>query len=260
MSEQIEQTFQVSGAARLEVANIRGSVEVRSGADGTVRVAAVKHADGDADRTEVEIRQEVDGAVKAVTRFPKDKWDWLRGSHPCRVDYIVTAPRRCSIKISGVSNEAKIEDFEGDFEISTVSGDLTLRGLSGPLRLHSVSGRVTGESLAGDLRLDTVSGEARLHNSDLPSIRAETVSGIMDFQTALGAGPYRFNSVSGAVRLRVPPETKCSLELRTVSGKISAKLPVTAKTHLHDTQLLDVQGGGVDVHMNSVSGWLALES
>jgi hypothetical protein len=82
----------------------------------------------------------------------------------------------------------------------------------------------------------------------------------MDFQTALGAGPYRFNSVSGAVRLRVPPETKCSLELRTVSGKISAKLPVTAKTHLHDTQLLDVQGGGVDVHMNSVSGWLALES
>jgi hypothetical protein len=260
-SELVEQTYQVSGTPRLEVSNICGSVEIRPGSEGTIHVIARKHTNsGDAERTVVEIQQQADGTVKAVTRFPKEKWDWLRGTHPCDVDYIVTAPRNSSLKISGVSNTALIEDFDCDIEVSTVSGDVVLHALTGALRVHSVSGHITAEGLSSALRIDTVSGEVRIQNSTLPSIKAETVSGIMDFQTGLGDGPYAFNSVSGAVRLRVPPETKCSLELHTVSGRISTKLPVTTRARMRDGQLYQVQGGGVDVRMNSVSGWMAIES
>ncbi|MEW6093409.1 MAG: hypothetical protein AB1531_05520, partial [Chloroflexota bacterium] len=61
-SEKIEQTFQISGAARLEVSNIRGSTEIRAGEDGVIHVEAVKHADsGDNERTEIQISQEPDG-------------------------------------------------------------------------------------------------------------------------------------------------------------------------------------------------------
>ncbi len=259
--EKFEQVFQVSEPAHLIVKNIRGSVEIRSGEDGITRVTAFKHNDsGDAKRTEIEIQQEMDGAVTTATRFPEGGWDWLIGSRPCRVDYIVTAPRQCSLKVSGVSNNALIENLDGEFEIDTVSGDLTLRGLSGSLRLHTVSGAVTGERVTGTLLLDTVSGDVHFHESSLPSVKAETVSGKMDFQTALGEGPYYFGSVSGAVRLRVPPETGCSVELHSVSGKVSAKLPVTAQTRLNGAHLLQVQNGGVEVRMNSISGWLAIES
>jgi len=257
----LERAFTVTAPARLKLSNIRGSVVIRSGEDGTIRVTAVKQADsGDAKRTEIELLQEADGTVKAATRFPEDSWGWLFGSRPCRVDYIVTAPHQCSFKVNGVSSNILIENFDGEFEIGTVSGDLTLGTLSGPLHLHSVSGVVTGERMTGTLVMDTVSGDVRLNESNLASVKAETVSGKMDFQTALGEGPYYFGSVSGAVRLRVPPETSCSVELRSVSGKVSAKLPVTAQARLNGAHLLQVQSGGVEVRMNSVSGWLAIES
>jgi DUF4097 and DUF4098 domain-containing protein YvlB len=259
-NETLEQAFTVTTPARLKLSNIRGSVEIRSGEDRAIRVTAVKHADsGDTKRTEIELLQEADGTVKVATRFPEGSWGWLFGSRPCRVDFIVTAPRQCSLKVNGVSSDIRVENFDGEFEIGTVSGDLILGGLSGPLHLHTVSGAVTGERMTGTLVMDTVSGDVRLNESSLGSVKAETVSGKMDFQTALGEGPYYFGSVSGAVRLRVPPETGCSVELRSVSGKVSAKLPVTAQTLLNGAHLLQVQNGGVEIRMNSVSGWLAVE-
>ena len=47
-----EKTFNVSGTACLELSNIRGSVDIRSGDDGLIQITAIKHTDsGDAGNT-----------------------------------------------------------------------------------------------------------------------------------------------------------------------------------------------------------------
>jgi hypothetical protein len=279
MSETIEKSFAVSSPAQLKVKNIRGSVEIRTGDDGTISVTATKHTgSGDASRTEIEISQEADGTVKVATHFPEAGWSWLIGSFPCRVDYVIKAPRRCSLKVNGVSNETFAGGFEGEFSFESVSGEMTLRDLTGPvraktvsgemelanltgeLRLNTVSGDISGQHLSGALHLDTVSGRVKLEESSLPSAEATTVSGRMLYQTVLGEGPYRFNSVSGDVQLQVPAETRCSAELHAISGKLATKLPATSTVRQNGSQTVDVQGGGVKVYLSSVSGNLAIES
>jgi DUF4097 and DUF4098 domain-containing protein YvlB len=279
MSENIEKTFTVSAPARLNLSNIRGSVEIRPGQDGEIHVTANKHSgSGDASRTDVELVQETDGTVKVATHFPDAGWSWLIGSFPCRVDYVVRAPRQCSLKINGVSSDIVAEGFEGEFNFNSVSGEMTLRKLSGPvnaktvsgaielaeltgeMRINTVSGQISGKSLAGGLHLDTISGRVSFQESSLPSAEATTVSGDMALQTDLGNGPYRFNSVSGNVELKVPPESRCDAELHAISGSLSTKLPATSTVRQNGKQTIEVQGGGVKLYLNSVSGNLSLVS
>jgi DUF4097 and DUF4098 domain-containing protein YvlB len=277
MSEMVEKTFTVGTQTHLDLSNIRGSVEVLPGEDGLIRITATKDSgSGDASRTEIVLTQEVDGTVKAATRFPDGAWSWLIGSFPCKVDYVVRAPRKCSLKVNGVSSEIHAEGFVGEFSFQSVSGEMTLRNLSGPARINTVSGavemadlsgdvhlttvsgKVDGRRVCGELHLNTVSGKVTLDESSLPAVDATTVSGGMHYQTAIGAGPYRFNSVSGNVELLVPADTKCSAELQAISGKLYTKLPATSISRQNGNQVVEVQGGGVVVKLHSVSGDLAL--
>lgn len=277
--EMYEQVFQVPGSAKLEVNNIRGSVELRTGSDGVITIKATKKVNsGNADQTEVEIKQESDGTVKASTRFPDMMFGWLFGGQPCEVDYTITAPRACAIRANGVSNELYAEGFNGDATFKTVSGDMTVRSwngavslnsvsgdmeladLTGSLHLTTVSGDVKGVHLSGTTNLNSVSGDVDFEQSSLPSVEATTVSGEMKLETGLGAGPYKFNSVSGDLTLKVPSDTRCCAELQTVSGDISTKLPATSVSRHNGTHTVEVQGGGVKVHLHSVSGDMELKS
>jgi DUF4097 and DUF4098 domain-containing protein YvlB len=278
MSEMVEKNFKVASPANLNLSNIRGSVEILPGEEGMIYITATKDANsGDAKRTEIEFSQEADGTVKVATRFPEGAWSWLFGSFPCRVDYVVKAPCKCSLKINGVSCETLAEGFEGEFSFQTVSGGMTLRSLSGQIKVNTVSGnlelaeligdlnlktisgKVTGKRIQGSVHLDTVSGKVSLDESNLNFVEASTVSGGMRYQTAFGEGPYRFNSVSGDVALLVPPETRCSAELRTISGRLSTKIPATSTSRQNGSQTVEIQGGGVKVLLRSVSGNLSLE-
>ncbi|HBZ54417.1 MAG TPA: hypothetical protein DEO88_03340 [Syntrophobacteraceae bacterium] len=276
--EKFEQVFQVSGPAHLIVKNIRGSVDIQPGEDGIIQVIAVKHTEsGDAKRTEVELTQETDGTVKAVARFPEGSIDWLFSNKPCKVDFVVRAPRKCTLKVSGVSNDAAISGFDGEFSLNSISGDLTLSDLTGELsvntvsgevelavvdgklKLHTVSGNIKGQKTTGSVSLNTVSGDVHLSESSLSTVQAESVSGNLELQTPLGEGPYRFHSVSGEVRLTVPAGTRCSAELHSISGRISTNLPQSYNSRHHGTEMVAVQGGGVMISLKSVSGDLFLD-
>src|SRR5271157_111213 len=258
--ETLEKTFQVNGPARLDLSNIRGSVDLRRGEELRIQVTAVKRAHtGDVEGTQVEWSQSADGTVTIATRFRDAPWSWLLGSHPCCVDYVVKAPRTCSLKVRGVSNTVFVEGFEGGFDVRSVSGDVSLRSLTGPVGIHTVSGEVSAEGLTGALHLDSVSGDAEFKKGNLPSVEVRTVSGRVDLQTAFGEGPYRFRSVSGDVHLRVPPDSRCSLELQSISGEIRTDFPLTRTSQTPGSQVAEVQGGGVPVSLNSISGVLRLE-
>jgi hypothetical protein len=256
-----EQSFDVSLPARLKVSNICGSVVIAPGESGTIRVRAVKHSEqGDAEHTEILFYQEPDGEVVAKTRFEHlGFWGWLTGSSPCAVDYTIEAPKATSVTASGVSNSLELRGLDGEFTLGTVSGDMKLAELTGPLEVRSVSGQVRAERLHGPLKLNTVSGDLDARASAFSSIYADTVSGEMDVETGVSAGPYQFKSVSGGVRLRLPPDAHCSVELSTVSGSISAGLPAHAQPRASGKQRADLNGGGLLIAARSVSGDVRLD-
>jgi hypothetical protein len=255
MSEEaLEKTFNVTIPALLEISNIRGSIQVRPGPENEIHVSAVKYVgSGDAARTEILIEQDADGTVRAETRF-RHPGPFLFGDRPCKVEYVVTVPQRCSIDCKGVSSSASVQGLQGEFRISTVSGGIQAEGLLGSVRLHTVSGRISGHTLSGELDYDTVSGDLRLVDSSLAQVRGSSISGGVWLQTGLAEGPYQFKTVSGSLYLLVPPGSACTIESNAISGSLVTDLPVTRDARQAGHRRAEVGGGGVLLQFNGVSG------
>lgn len=257
--ETLEKTFTVTAPTRLNLSNVRGSVEIRPGAEGVIQLTAIKRADtGDARNTEIEMEQRGDGTVVAAARFPDGWWSWLLFSKPCKVDFVVTLPREAEVKLNGVSNRVLVEGLTGKVDINTVSGDVSLQNVEGRLKVKSVSGDVSAAHCAGALELTTVSGNVDFREARLASLSAHATSGDLGFETGLREGPYRFHSVSGNITLSLPQGTPCSAQLRSVSGRIHGEYPMTTRSLGHGARHVEIFGGGMPVEAQSVSGDLRL--
>jgi hypothetical protein len=258
--DSLEQVFNVKSPARLRLSNVSGSVDIQAGDDNKISVLATKQpGTGDVNRTAIECLQAEDGSVAIATRYGENSWSWLLGSNICAIDYVVKVPQQCSLTVNGVSNTLNISGITGDIDLKMVSGDITLHDLEGKLNLDSVSGDLLAENLSGSGSIKTVSGDINLKNADLTSLGINTVSGDVFLQTALLTGPYKFNSVSGDVRLLVPAASQCDIEIHSASGDLSTNIPVSMSSHNHGSQTARMGQGGTQVIMNSVSGDLSVE-
>jgi hypothetical protein len=256
--ETIEKTFQVNAPARLIISNVRGSITIQPGEVNLIEVRAIKHGGFDNDNFKVEMNQDSDGTVRIETRINND---WFRLlSHPPKVDYTVRVPQGTNLEASAVSSSISVRDLEGVFKLKTVSGDMEVANLTGPFKLNAISGDITGSHLAGVLELGTVSGRVHLTGSNFPTADASTVSGDLILQSPIAQGPYQFSSVSGSVRLLVPRDTHCKVELNTVSGKVRSSLPVTSLAMGHGVKVTQVGSGGTAIRLKSVSGGLSIET
>ncbi len=253
-----DKTFSVTDPARLSIANIRGSISITAGEAGVIEIKAIKHANFDGGKYEILMTQDSDGSVRVETHAREAVLGFL--SHPPKVDYTARVPQGTHLDASGVSCSISVSGFNGNYKIKTVSGAIQLADLDGGIDINAVSGDISGSRLAGTLELVTVSGGVRISESSFPTVNASTVSGDINLKTPLSEGPYTFRSVSGSVRLQVPPDTHCSAELNTVSGSIRSSLPATSTRLGHGLKVTEIQGGGAKVRLKSVSGGLSIES
>lgn len=257
--ETIDKTFNVDAPARLTLSNIRGSVEILPGEDNIIHVTAVKHIhNGDNEQTKIAITQIDSNHVSVKTNYRNGRISFPTRK-PCKVEYKVRVPKACSVKLSGVSNTTAIQGVEGEMIFKTVSGPITLEDISGPIKINSVSGRVSGKQVSGPLAFNTVSGKIRMQASHFPSIDGHTVSGNINIQTPIAEGPYHFNSVSGEVDFIVPLDSTISASLNSISGRIKTPLTTTSSHIKGGNSRLEIQGGGVEVQVKSVSGSLYLK-
>lgn len=267
-STEINRSFEVSGPARLSLHNVEGVIDIAPGDEGVVTVQAVKHPGRGANQTEIEITQSGDGAITVATHFLEDFVARLFQPHqhgPVRVDYTVRLPRACQLEVAFVSGQCQVRGLEGDFVLRAVSGPIHLEDLAGQLKINMVSGEVTAARvrLTSGLDLTTVSGDVSFAGCQLPGVTASTVSGGLRLETPLGAGPYRFKSVSGDVWLAVPPTTRCHVELHSLSGRLRANLPAARHVSQHGQTRVEAGAAGADgdaaeVCFQSLSGDLHL--
>ena len=234
----IDQTRPLDPRGRVEISNVKGSIEVRAW-----------------DRNEVHISGElgkgveklvVDGGpehLEVRVEYPNRRGWGNDRSEPTRL--VVQVPLQADLDIESVSADVKVDGVAaGDLGVETVSGNVTIAAapreadissVSGDLQLtlntatansESVSGDITlAGRLNGEIQAETVSGDIRIDSRGERVRRLETgtVSGDADVRVGLAeGGEISSETVSGDIRLRLPKSLSARVSGETFNGDLSA--------------------------------------
>lgn len=258
MEERIERTFTVGADASLTLENIIGDIRVTAWERPDIHVIAMQRGRA---KAEIGMRQE---GSQVVVRTVHNRWwssflRWLGGERPPVVDYTVEVPAGCRVHLSAVDGAVSLARLRPETHLSLVSGRVQAEALDGEADISLVSAHLDGKELRGRAVIKTVSGDLRLERCQLDSLDVDTVSGRVYVATPLASqGRYHFHSVSGDVMLVVPAGTRATVVGESVSGRVRSDVLASIERHGLGSWRAMLNGGGVEVHFNSVSGDLIL--
>lgn len=129
------------------------------------------------------------------------------------------------IRISNISGEVTLRDANGRVRVKTISGDITASDVEGVSEFNSVSGNVTVTNVNSEVELETVSGDIEISRSEISRLRANTVSGDIEFDARLKDGArVETDTMSGSIRLEMGGKIDAQFDLETGSGRIRNRL------------------------------------
>jgi len=231
-----EQTFDVGAAPNLRIDNFAGSVTVRAGDPGQIRVATTRRAVRAADLARIQVAiSERDGGLVVETTKPF-------GLSSASVQIEIVAPADTQLDLHTGSGSVDVSGIRGGAVVDTGSGSVTAHDLGGVVELHTGSGSVQARGVDGGLQVDSGSGSLSL-SGVVGEIDATTGSGSIDVRDAQGAvhldtgsgnldyeglpqGGCRFETGSGNIVLRLPANVDANVELDTNSGNVSVQFAV----------------------------------
>ena len=117
-------------------------------------------------------------------------------------------------------------------------GSISARGILNGAQLYTTVGPIDVQSSA-DVSATTIEG---------------TITARLNSLSANVNGDYGFTSVNGDVLLRLPPSDEFTVLAATVTGQIESDFQGTVDVHVFQHYEVDVNGGGVLVNADSVSG------
>ncbi len=210
--ERMDRTYRVGSEPRLVIDNFAGSVTVRNGEEGEIRVIAVKEAPSarDLDRITIEVDEREGGLViKTHKSQPLSN-----GS----VRFEITAPANTDLNLHTGAGSADVRGFRNNLSLDSGAGSLTIQ---------DVTGKIDANSGAGSISMRGVSGEVYAH-SGAGSIDVSGAEGQMNLDTGTGSITYRgelwddcrFESGAGSIELRLPVDLDMEVDLGTGAGTI----------------------------------------
>jgi hypothetical protein len=147
---------------------------------------------------------------------------WLRPQRRAAT-ITVTVPTGCPVQLGVVSASAVVSGLSARASIKSLSGDVTLEGVSGKVDAQTIAGDLEAVGLTGSIGFTTVSGELGLAGGRLDRLTARGVSGQVTADVDLNTGSrVQIGTVSGAVTLRLPGAADTDVELRSTSGRVAS--------------------------------------
>src|SRR4029453_5149350 len=208
LREQSEATVGVRGFSAPRVDNSRGRVEIRPGAEGKIRVTALKIVRSGRESTRRDlanattVETDVEGGYYVVrVRYPQNRsihinlWEGFSTSSLPRTEVRleIEVPPRLPVRLVSASGDLLTEGLPGRQFVKTVSGDI---------RIESAAGAVEASTASGDIEATAGRGSG------------QTLGGAISGERA---GRVRDKSGGGDIGIRAPSD---SLVLETVSGDI----------------------------------------
>jgi hypothetical protein len=133
----------------------------------------------------------------------------------------VTVPRTCPTQVGVVSATAVLSGLSARASVKSVSGGITLDGVTGDVDANTVSGAVEAQGTGGMINFTTVSGDLTLADGWLERLNANTVSGDVTADIDLDPlGGMQITTVSGEVTLRLPAEADAQVNLHSMAGDV----------------------------------------
>jgi hypothetical protein len=148
---------------------------------------------------------------------------WLR-PHRHSATVTVTVPRQCQTQVGVVSATAVMSGISARASVKSVSGGITLDGVTGDVDANTVSGALEAQGINGKLNFNTVSGDLTLADGWLERLDANGVSGDVTADIDLDPlGGMQVTTVSGEVTLRLPAEADARVALHSLSGDVRSE-------------------------------------
>jgi len=225
----LSESWPVTPAARIELDNVRGSVNVSGW-----------------DKPEVELGGTLGNGSRLVVSGDNDHLSlrvqgsgqkWFGGNGPgSDSELVLKIPHGAALKLGVVSADATVSGIDGkSLEINGVSGSLTLSGDAPQIDVNSVSGDVVFKAAhipaGARAHLQTVSGDIRAHGLG-GRIKLETVSGEIGLDSGAAVDELETGTVSGDTKLVIAPGAHARLALTSMSGDIHVHLPATMGGHV----------------------------
>jgi DUF4097 and DUF4098 domain-containing protein YvlB len=233
-------------------------------------------------RSEVRVRAESERGEVRVDASPSYIEIGTRGVRSRHGDtrVEVSVPEGTRLTVAAGSADVSVRGVKGEVDVATTTGDVVIddastrvsfESMSGDVQISRVQGDLRGEAMSGEIgvtdvsggvEVETVSGDLTLHNVRSRSVRAETVSGSVEFEgrTERG-GRYDFASHSGDVRLVLPQTLGALISVETFSGTIDSDFPITLNPgQRHGRQYeFQVGDGGARIGASSFSGGIYIQ-
>jgi hypothetical protein len=185
---------------------------------------------------------------------------WLRPQrHSATVT--VTVPRKCRTQVGVVSATAVMSGTGARTSVKSVSGGITLDGVTGDVDANTVSGALEAQGINGRLNFRTVSGDLTLADGWLERLDANVVSGDVTADVDLDPlGGMQVTTVSGEVTLRLPAEADARVNLHSMSGDVRSEFAELRGTSAPASRSVSgsLGAGSGHVSVNTMSGRVML--
>jgi DUF4097 and DUF4098 domain-containing protein YvlB len=293
---QFARTLQVTGPVDLNVSTGAGSITVRAGGSGQVRINGY-----------IKAKRGREAAVRALEANPpiEQEGNWIRIGRieddslrkNITISYELVVPQETRLKSGTGSGEQKVSGILGPVEASTGSGSVSLtnigdevdastgsgnihlEGIRGAAQASTGSGSIRATDIAGAMKASTGSGDVRLEQSAPGDVSVSTGSGDVDIHGVEGAvrvrtgsgdltadgdptGEWDLDTSSGEITLRLPAGAAFDLVAKTSSGSIyigdEHELVVSGKINPRRIRG-KVRGGGVRLALSTSSGDIRIE-
>ncbi|MEP6761262.1 MAG: DUF4097 family beta strand repeat-containing protein [Sporichthyaceae bacterium] len=230
------QSLDLTGVRRLDVRVVAGSVDVVG------RPAAAANPEGsttpegsDDGAAHLEVSR-VDGPLIVTLEgdtltiaHERLSWsgllDWVStmSSRKASADVSISLPASCPVELGVVSADAVVSGIAAPVKVKSVSGSVTLDGVRSDISAQTVSGDLEARGLSGSLHFTTVSGDLTVVDGTSGRVRAETVSGQVTLDLDIPAdSSIDVSSVSGDLTVRLPGTAGLTVTAKTMSGGLDS--------------------------------------
>ena len=235
------------------------------------------------DRQEVRIRARSDrGEIDLDASASRISLDVDGHGHAGESRFEVQVPAGTRVLARAMSGDVTIRGTRGEVEARTLNGDVDVQdattllaeSVSGGVRASRIAGRTGASSVSGDVELSDIGGDVRaestsgeiwLSNIRARVVRAESVSGGIDFSGTIDrAGSYEFTSHSGDINLALPADVGAQVGVETFNGDIQSDFPLRMEPTTDDRNRqrrleFTLGSGGARITASTFSGSIDLE-
>lgn len=222
------QTFEVGDRVRVEAATTAGQITAVEGGAGVVAV----RVDGTrADEFRIEQRGDL-----VVVAPECGKRRWFGGA-----DIDLQVPAGAALDLRTTSGDVVVDVRVTELAVSLASGDVRagdidrvamVRSAAGDISIGSVGERVEATSASGDVRIGQVGRDLSVTTAS-GSVHVDRVGETAAVRSASGdivvsrfdGTDLQVATLSGDVRIGVPPRRLLDLDLQTLSGDLRNRLP-----------------------------------